>query len=270
MDHRPVTARVRNRVGSGKPPGYFRRLLLILVIIAGAVPVGADEIRVAVASNFAGAAREIASRFEQETGHRVVVASGATGKHYAQITNGAPFDVFLAADAERPELLESSGIALPGSRFTYALGELVLWSPRSGYVDPDGQVLDTGDFRRLAIANPKIAPYGRAAREVLTAAGLWEDLQPRLVRGENIAQTFQFVGSGNAELGFVARSQLQRPGRAIHGSWWKVPQSLYAPIVQQAVVLADDAAARAFADYLRSAEARKIIRDSGYGLPDDH
>ena len=270
MDDHSVAMRVLTRVGLVKLPGYFRRLLLILLIIAGAVPVGADEIRVAVASNFAGAAREIASRFEQETGHRAVIASGATGKHYAQITNGAPFDVFLAADAERPERLESSGIALPGSRFTYALGELVLWSPRPGYVDPDGRVLETGDFRHLAIANPKIAPYGRAAREVLTAAGLWEALQPRLVRGENIAQTFQFVGSGNAELGFVAQSQVQRPDRAIYGSRWEVPPSLYTPIVQQAVLLADDAAARAFARYLQSAEARKIIRDFGYGLPDDH
>lgn len=270
MDDHPVATRVRNRVGFVTPPGYFRRLLFSLLIMAGAAPVGADEIRVAVASNFAGAAREIASRFEQETGHRVVVASGATGKHYAQIINGAPFDVFLAADAERPERLESSGISLPGSRFTYALGELVLWSPRSGYVDPDGRVLETGDFRHVAIANPKIAPYGRAAREVLAAAGLWEALQPRLVRGENIGQTFQFVGSGNAELGFVARSQVQRQGRAIHGSWWEVPHSLYAPIVQQAVLLADDDAARAFARYLQGAEARKIIRDFGYGLPDDH
>jgi molybdate transport system substrate-binding protein len=270
MDELAVVTRVRNPVGLVKPPGYFCRLLLSLLIMAGAVPVGAGEIRVAVASNFAGAAREIASRFEQETGHRVVVASGATGKHYAQITNGAPFDVFLAADAERPERLESAGIAVPGSRFIYALGELVLWSPGSGYVDPEGRVLETGDFRHLAIANPRIAPYGRAAREVLTAAGLWESLQPRLVRGENIAQAFQFVGSGNAELGFVARSQVQRPGGAIDGSWWEVPQSLYAPIVQQAVVLADDATARAFTDFLRSAEARKIISDYGYGLPDDH
>jgi molybdate transport system substrate-binding protein len=270
MDDRSVATRVRNRVGFVKPPGNFRRLLFGLLIMAGAVPVGADELRIAVASNFAGAAREIASRFEQESGHRVVVASGATGKHYAQIINGAPFDVFLAADAERPELLESSGVALAGSRFTYALGELVLWSPRSGYVDTDGQVLETGDFRRLAIANPKIAPYGRAAREVLTAAGLWEALQPRLVRGENIAQTFQFVGSGNAELGFVARSQVQRPGSVIDGSRWAVPQSLYAPIVQQAVLLAENDAARAFARYLQGVEARKIIRDFGYGLPDDH
>jgi molybdate transport system substrate-binding protein len=245
-------------------------LLWALAAAAFTFPVAADEIRVAVASNFAGAAREIASRFEQESGHRVVIASGATGKHFAQITHGAPFEVFLAADAQRPELLESSGIALPGSRFTYAVGELVLWSPRPGYVDPDGRVLETGDFRHLAIANPKLAPYGRAAREVLMAAGLWEALQPRLVRGENIAQAFQFVGSGNAQLGFVARAQVQRPGRATGGSWWKVPQSLYAPIVQQAVLLVDDATARAFADFLRSAEARQIIRDFGYGLPDDH
>ena len=227
----------------------------------------AAEIRVAVASNFAAAARSIVERFEAATDHEVTLAFGSTGKHYAQIENGAPFDAFLAADIRRPELLEVEGLALPGSRFTYAVGKLLLWSHEPGYVDSEGEVLERGVFRHLAIANPKLAPYGKAAQEVLQARGLWEELGGRLVRGENIGQTFQFVSSGNAELGFVAYSQVKRPRQPIEGSYWEVPEALYAPIEQQAVLLRENQAARAFLSFVRGDEAVKIIRDFGYETP---
>jgi molybdate transport system substrate-binding protein len=228
----------------------------------------ADDIRVAVATNFAAPVQAIVARFAEITHNRVVLAFGSTGKHYAQIKNGAPFAAFLAADSERPARLEEEGVAVAGSRFTYAVGRLVLWSPREGYVDPEGRVLTDGDYRHLAIANPVLAPYGRAAQQVLQARGLWEGLQRgRLVRGEDIGQTFQFVRSGNVELGFVASSQVKRPGHAPQGSWWEVPQSLYRPIEQQAVLLQEGPTARAFLAFLRGEEARSIIADYGYGLP---
>lgn len=227
--------------------------------------VTADEIRVAVASNFANAIREIAGRFERQTAHKVTLVFGSTGKHYAQIKHGAPFDAFFAADAKRPRLLEEEGLALPGNRFTYAVGKLILWSPKAHYVDPRGKVLEQGEFRHLALANPKLAPYGRAAREVLQKKGQWLVLRDRMVRGENIGQTFQFVKSGNAELGFVARSQVKRPGQRMEGSWWEIPQALYSPIEQQAVLLQDIAAARAFLTFVRGQEALDIIRAYGYG-----
>jgi molybdate transport system substrate-binding protein len=228
----------------------------------------ADEIRVAVASNFANAAKAIAQRFEESTEHQVTLVFGATGKHYAQIHNGAPFEAFFAADARRPEMLESEGLVVPGSRFTYAIGRVVLWSLEEGYVDSKGRVLEHGDFRHLAIANPRLAPYGRAGREVMRSRGLWERLQQRLVRGENIGQTFQFVSSGNAELGFVALSQLKSPGQALKtGSHWLVPQELHSPIEQQAVLLENTAAASSFIEFVRSEEARTIIRGYGYQTP---
>jgi molybdate transport system substrate-binding protein len=245
---------------------FARTLVVLVTIILGleGTALGA-EVRVAVASNFAGPVKAIAERFEAARGHAVVLSVASTGKLYAQIRNGAPFQVFLAADAERPRLLEEEGFGLPGSRFTYALGRLVLWSPAPGYVDPAGEVLAEGDFRHLAIANPRLAPYGRAARESLENLGLWQALQGRLVRGENIGQTFQFVQSGNAELGLVARSQVEQPGARMAGSRWDVPETLHAPIEQQAVLLADHGAARAFLAYLRGEEARALIHSYGYG-----
>jgi len=236
------------------------------MLLAGA-SAQADEIRVAVASNFHEAAKTLAKRFAASSGHRVVLVPGSTGKHYAQIRHGAPFDAFLAADGARPERLEREGLAHAGERFTYALGQLVLWSPREDYVDAAGAVLANADFRHLAIANPKLAPYGAAARQVLEERGLWQALQVRLVRGENVAQAYQFVASGNAALGFVALSQVERPGQPARGSWWKVPLSSYTPIEQQAVLLSDSAAARGFLTFLQSNEARTIIRAYGYGLP---
>jgi molybdate transport system substrate-binding protein len=228
----------------------------------------AEEIHIAVASNFTATMRILAKRFEEQSGHSVVLLPGSTGKHYAQITHGAPFDAFFAADAERPALLEVDGRIQPGSRFTYAIGRLVLWSPDPGLIDRNGTVLQSGAFRRLAIANPRLAPYGRAAQEVLESRDLWNSVKPKLVRGENIGQAFQFVASGNAELGFVALSQLMQTGRHRKGSWWQVPGTLHTPIEQQAVLLSDSTAAADFMRFSKSEPAHAIIRGFGYGIPD--
>ena len=218
-----------------------------------------------MASNFAPALRTIADKFTQSSGHDIVLIPGSTGKHYAQIINGAPFDAFFAADAARPARLEQDRRAT--GRYTYAVGRLVLWSPTPGLVDEGGKILTTGSFRYLAIANPELAPYGKAAQETLARLGLWEALQARLVRGENISQTLQFVASGNAELGFIAQSQLNNPDFIIRGSYWQVPATFHAPIAQQAVLLSESLIARAFMDYAKSAAARDIIRQYGYDLP---
>ena len=227
----------------------------------------AQEIRVAAASNFSDAITALAERFEVDTGHKVTLIFGSTGKHYAQIKHGAPYDAFFAADKKRPEILEQEGLALPESRFTYAIGKIVLWSPGAGVVDTNGKVLEQGRFRHLAIANPKLAPYGKAAQQVLQARGLWDILKGKTVRGENIGQTFQFVSSGNAEMGFVAYSQVQRPGRTNEGSFWEVPQSQYAPIEQQAVLLKENDVARAFLLFVKSDQSKEIIHRYGYGTP---
>ncbi len=242
-------------------------LIAMLLNLVATTSLAAAEIRVAVASNFTDAMRELAERFEQREDHDVTLVFGSTGKHYAQIRHGAPFHAFFAADKKRPRLLEEQGVAIAGSRFTYATGRLVLWSHRPGYVDPAGKVLQQGDFRFLALANPKLAPYGMAAREVLAGRNLWEPLQGRLVRGENIGQTFQFVRTGNAELGFVAWSQVQQPGRPGEGSWWAIPQDLYTPIEQQAILLKNTVPARDFLTFVRGEEAREIIRVHGYDTP---
>lgn len=230
----------------------------------------ADEVQVAVAANFVAPLEKIASSFTQATGHTVQISSGATGKIYAQIKNGAPFALFLAADQQTPQRLESEGEIVPGSRFTYAIGKLVLWSAKPGVVDAQGKVLADGKFQHLAIANPKTAPYGTAAVETLTSLKLLEKLQPRFVIGENIAQTYQFVHSENAELGFVALSQVMVDGKlSSAGSTWIVPSDLYAPLRQDAVVLRkaeDQPAALALAKYLRSAAAKTIIKGYGYSF----
>lgn len=234
-----------------------------VVLLFSATVVDAAEIRVAVASNFIAAAQELAQQFERESGHRVKLSFGSTGKHYAQILHGAPFDLFLAADVLRPQHLEQEGRIVPDSRFTYALGQLVLWSPTQGMVDPQGAVLKRGDFRYLAIANPKLAPYGRAAKEVIEALGMQQQLVGRMVRGESVGQAFQFVKSGNAALGLVAYAQVQRQ----QGSLWQIPESLYTPIEQQAVLLTTRPTATAFVEYLRSEAALEIIRAYGYRTP---
>jgi molybdate transport system substrate-binding protein len=237
----------------------------LLMLCVG--PSSADEIRIVVASNFSDTAKELVARFRSKTGHKLSLITGSTGKLYAQIIHGAPFDVFFAADARRPERLEQDGIAVPGSRFTYASGRLVLWSPKPGLVDADGSVLRSDRFHYLAIANPKLAPYGRAAEQLLRKLGLWTGLRGRMVRGENIGQAFGFVSSGNADLGLVAYSQVMSPNRRSEGSLWDVPASLYDPIEQQVVQLRDNAASRAFMDFVKGDEARAIIRGYGYGTP---
>jgi molybdate transport system substrate-binding protein len=224
---------------------------------------------VAVAANFTAPMQNIAAAFEKDTGHKAVLAFGATGKFYAQIVNGAPFEVLLAADDETPARLEAAHRTVPGTRFTYATGKLVLWSAQDGYVDNQGQVLKTGDYAHLAIANPKTAPYGAAAIETLAKLHLLDRVQGKLVQGENIAQAYQFVSTGNAPLGFVALAQVYRDGKFTTGSGWIVPASLHAPIRQDAVILAKGSAnpaAKALENYLKSDKARGIIRSYGYEL----
>jgi len=239
-------------------------MVLTALIFLAPCQSSADEIRIATASNFRNAMTALAEQFEAETEHEITLIFGSTGKHFAQIKHGAPFDAFFAADSERPQRLEQEGLAITGSRFTYATGKLALWSPMAGYVDSSGDILARGTFRHLAIANPKLAPYGRAAREVLEWLGAWDNLSARLVRGENIAQAFQFVSSGNAELGFVAWSQLLRGDQPIDGSYWLVPDSWYQAIEQQAVLLRDTDAGRAFMVFVRGDTAARIIDSRGY------
>lgn len=246
---------------------YLYTISTTLILLLHTGDIRADEIRVAVASNFTYAIKHIAKRFEANSDHRVTLVLGSTGKHYAQIINGAPFHLFFAADSHRPALLEKEGTAIAGSRFTYAFGKLILWSPDSSTVDVQGDVLSSQSFRHLAIANPKLAPYGRAAREVLLAKGLWDSLQGRMVRGENIGQTYQFVTSSSAELGFIALSQVKRPDEEITGSFWNIPTSLYTPIEQQAVLLTDKVAAREFINFIQSPESLAIINSFGYSTP---
>jgi molybdate transport system substrate-binding protein len=229
----------------------------------------ADEVSVGVAANFAAPMQRIAADFAQASGHRVVAAVGSTGALYAQIRNGAPFEALLAADAETPAKLEREGAAVAGSRFTYAVGTLVLWSARPDYVDERGAVLVTGTFRHLAIANPRLAPYGAAAIETLAALGARERLTPRLVQAENVAQAYQFVASGAAEIGFVALAQVIADGRIGSGSGWIVPATLHRPIRQDAVILAKGrgkAAVTALMEYLRGPQARAVIAAYGYAV----
>ena len=219
-----------------------------------------------MASNFATTMKALTVEFEKTTAHHVVLSFGSTGKHYAQIKNGAPFDVFLAADVERPRLLETQGLVQADSRMTYARGKLILWTSKSG-IDDIKNTLIGQDFRHLAVANPKLSPYGLAAQQVMIKIDVWPRLQPKLVRGENIAQTFQFVHSGNAELGFVAYSQAANPKRSVQGSFWMPHQSLYSPIDQQAVLLNDKQASKDFLKFLKGPLARQIIQNHGYDLP---
>lgn len=227
----------------------------------------AEDFIIAVASNFTAPAKTLAEQFETTTAHQVTLVFGSTGKHYAQITHGAPYDALLAADAWRPKILEDNGLAIPDSRFVYAVGKLALWSAQPGYVDADGAVLARDDFRFLAIANPDLAPYGAAALEVLQALRVWDRLQGRIVKGENIGQTFQFVHSRNAQLGFVAVAQIRGLENPVSGSMWVVPQTLYRPIEQHAVLLTDSTGAREFLAYLQSERARVVIAEFGYATP---
>lgn len=242
-------------------------LLPTLLLIAAAGGARAAEVSVAVAANFTVPMQKIAAAFERDTGHKATLAFGSTGRFYAQVRHGAPFQVLLAADDETPRKLESEGAAVQGTRFTYAVGRLVLWSAQPGAVDAQGDVLRKGGNGKVAIADPRLAPYGAAAMEALQKLGLATQLAPRLVQGESIAQAYQFVATGNAPVGFVALSQVMADGRIDKGSAWVVPAALHAPIRQDAVLLAPgrgNAAATALLDYLKGPTARAIVRAHGY------
>ncbi len=256
-----------------------RRLLRILSFVlplAICAPLQAAhgaEALVAVATNFAEAAASARIAFEKATGHEIRLTAGASGKLYAQIRNGAPFHVLLSADEKVPAMLEAEGLAVAGTRFTYAAGRLVLWSRDPGRIAGDGAaLLREGSFRHLAMANPELAPYGAAAREALQALGLWESLSGRIVMGQNVGQAHAMAATGNAELGLVALSALVGPRATTMGSRWEVPRSLHAPIRQDAVLLdagRDNPAAVAFLAFLKSAEGRRIAADFGYGTDAD-
>lgn len=229
----------------------------------------ADEVQVAVAANFTAPIQAIAKAFEADTGHTLVAAYGSTGQFYTQIKNGAPFQVFLAADDSTPAKLENEHETIPGSQFTYATGTLALWSAKPGYVDADGAVLKGNGYQHLSIANPKAAPYGLAATQVLDKLNLTDATRAKLVEGQSITQAFQFVSTGNAELGFVALSQIYKDGKLASGSAWIVPVALHDPIRQDAVILTkgrDNPAAQALMDYLKGAKAAAIIQSFGYKI----
>ena len=245
------------------------RLSVALGSVLLACAARAGEVQVAVAANFTAPIKEIASAFEKDTGHKLVASFGPTGGFYAQIHNGAPFEVLLSADDGTPQKLEEEGAGVPGSRFTYAIGKLVLWSSQPGFVDDKGIVLKNGEFKHVAIANPKLAPYGAAAIETLTVLKLLDAIQPKFVQGENIAQTHQFVATGNAQLGFLALAQVMKDGKIAEGSAWIVPGSLHQPIRQDAVLLdkgKGKPAADALMKYLHSDQAAVVIKSFGYDL----
>jgi molybdate transport system substrate-binding protein len=249
---------------------HVRVVVAALVLGSAFTAARAAEVQVAVAANFAGPLQQLATRFTAATGHVLKLSSGATGKFYSQIVAGAPFEVLLAADDETPARLVREGHAVEATAFTYAIGRLALWSAQPGLVDGQGAVLGNAQIRHLAIANPKVAPYGTAALQVLRARGVAEALGPKLVTAESIAQAYQFVATGNAELGFVALSQLSVPGRPATGSFWVVPQQLHDEIKQDAVLLmtgAKNPAAAALLAFLKTAPAQQLIRDFGYAVP---
>ena len=244
----------------------FKKALIAAALLASGLAC-ADEVIVAVAANFTAPMQKIAADFEKETGHKAQLSFGATGKFYAQIKNGAPFEILLAADDTTPEKLVKEGVG--AGRFTYAIGKLVLWSAKPGFVDDKGEVLKKGDFKHISVANPKLAPYGQAAVETLTALKLHDTLQPKFVTGENISQTHQFAATGNAELGFVALSQVMKDGKITEGSAWVVPAEMYQPIRQDAVLIGaakDKPAAQALMKYLASDKVKAFIKTFGYDL----
>lgn len=258
------TAMLRHSV-----PALRSLVVLTGLALASLHTAHADTVSVAVAANFTAPMQKIAAAFEADTGHKAELSFGATGKFYAQITHGAPFQILLSADDTTPAKLEKEGKAVANARFTYAIGTLVLWSAQPGYVDAQGAVLKTGDFKHLALANPKLAPYGQAAMQTMDKLGVTARLQPRFVQGENIAQTHQFVATGNAQLGFVALSQVMENGKLREGSAWQVPGSMHEPIRQDAIVLnngKDNEAATELMKYLRADKARAIIRSYGYSF----
>jgi molybdate transport system substrate-binding protein len=241
----------------------------LLIFVTTAVPPAfAEQVLVAVAANFLPPFREIAIEFETATGHTIRVATGSSGNFYSQIKNGAPFDVFFSADMERPRLLEDEGLGVKNSRFTYAIGRLVLWSPNADLVKGE-ETLRSKKFKRLAIANPKTGPYGLAAVQTMHKLDLWENLQPQIVMGENLGQTMGFIESGNAQLGFVALSQVLDPKLKEQGSRWDVPTHLHEPIKQDGILLIkakENTAAKALMEFIGGPHAQKIIERYGYEL----
>jgi molybdate transport system substrate-binding protein len=246
------------------------RCAVIALVLPLSTLVYADTLKAAVASNALKAMNEIGQRFEKQSGNTLLISAGSTSKLYTQILNGAPFDLFLAANVREPAKLEKAGLIVPGSRFTYAVGRLALYSKNPTAIGKDGAAyLQSGKYQRLAIANPEIAPYGHAAQEVLQSLGLWQSLEAKLVRGQNIGQAFQFTVTGNADAGFVAWSDVKQLGAA-SGSAWLIPQKLYSPLQQQAVILkrcTSVKTAQAFVSFLRSPAISKLLEDKyGYGV----
>ncbi len=251
------------------PSRFFRSIIVAWLILLAPTTWAATTL-VAVAANFSKPMTEIAAQFKKATGHSAKLSFGSSGKFVSQLENGGPFEVFMSADEKGPRKLEESGLAAPNSQFTYALGKLVLWSATPGYVDDQGNILTTGGFKHLALADPKLAPYGAAAVEVLKKMELFKKLQPLFVQGENIAQTYQFVSTANAELGFVALSQVIEKGKIANGSGWIIPGNYYAPIRQSVVLMkkgTENPAAQALLRYLKSAPVLAIIAKYGYDLP---
>ena len=255
-------------MGSRQTTARMMRRIVFALGLGAAAPAAAAEATIAVAANFRPVLDQLEPAFEAATGHDIILVSGSTGKIYAQIAHGAPFDVFLAADRERPVRLEAAGLAVAGSRFTYAVGRLALWAPKE--TETGVRQLAYNDFHRIALANPDLAPYGAAAQEVIVALGLGDATAQKRVLGENVAQAFSFVRTGNAEIGFVALSQVLSLPEDERGAYWTPPGHLYNPIDQDAVLLAqgeDNPAARAFLLFLKSEKAHAIIERAGYSLP---
>ncbi|MFT3931138.1 MAG: molybdate ABC transporter substrate-binding protein [Spongiibacteraceae bacterium] len=253
---------------------FGARYVLALALLSNIGTICAEEIRAAVAANFTAAIKKLTPLYEQKSGNKLLASFGATGQLYAQISNGAPFDMLLSADDSTPKKLIGEGKAVDGSYFVYARGRLALWSGTPGYVDDQGAILKSDNFSKIAIANPKTAPYGQAAIEALSALKLLDQVQSKFVTGENIAQTQQFVSSGNVPLGFIALAQVKALPANERGSWWVVPAQLHQPIDQGAVLLKTPplksehaVAAQTFLDFLKSPEAIAIIRDLGYEVP---
>lgn len=243
-------------------------ILLLCGLIAS--PVQAGEVSVAVASNFVAPLERLSPLFQKESGHTVKVTQGASGKLYAQIKKGAAFDVFLSADEELPKRLMQEGAAVTGSRFVYATGRLMLWSAQPGFVDDKGLVLNRGNFNLLAIPNPVNSPYGVAAKETLTKLTMWNAMQRKLDKGDDVIETYRFAATERAELAFIPLSQVMRDGKIGAGSWWLVPPEMHNPIRQSAVLLTtakDPAAAKAFLVFLKSEKAVKVMRGFGYEFP---
>lgn len=246
----------------------FNKLLAATLVINSSFSF-AGEVSVAVAGNFFKPIKVLASEFEAKSGHKVALSVGATGKLYAQISHGAPFEIFFAADQKRPAKLVAEKLAIKESQFTYAQGQLVLWSKNPGVIDAQGKRLSSPDMKRLAIANPKTAPYGEQAVNALTKLGLYKQLESKIVQGQNIGQTYQYVSSGSVKQGIIAMSQVTVNGEITTGSSWIIPSDLYDAIQQDAVLLEKGKAnpvATEFLDYIKTPSAVKIIRSFGYGV----